>query len=380
MILKILRWIMGYVIFSVDYKDAKLLLNLIARSRLKIWGINRINDLMISKSNFESFKIILNLSKKNNIKINLIKKIGLPFFYEKNKNRNGILVGMIILFLSIKISSLYIWKVNVVGDENLNHQEILNIANQNGVFIGAKKNKLDAKIINQNIMSKISDISWISLNIEGSVANILVKGREKEPKFDDNLPQNIKADCNAKIIRMETFSGTPMVKIGDAVLKGQILVSSLVVDSNGNETNVHANANVWGEVYEEIEDCEDLCQDITIRTGDSKKIIKFKNFALNFWNNLDDSFESEEYENKINFLWFSIPTGFSTETRFETKDVTIYLTENEALFNIRNRIDEKIKSRNLEIINREEEKSIKNNKLYLKSKIKHLKNISLCDK
>ena len=379
MILKLIRWMFGYVIFSVENKNSRLFLNLVSKSRLKLWDIENINNIMISKASLSDFEIILKKLKSNNIKLNLIKRIGLPYFLIKNKNRKGLLLGIFILFTSLKILSNYIWKINFQGVENINLDEVMNVAKENGVFIGANKKNIDAKISSQNIMSKINDISWMSINIEGCTANVLIKEREKEPDFDNNNSKYIKALCDARIVRMETFAGIPLVKVGDAVLKDQILVSSISIDEEGNEKiTTNAKANVWGEIYEEFTDSEEISQIKKIRTGNKKTFLKIKNFKLNFWDHIDDNYdEIEIYDNKINFPWFSIPTGLSTEKVFETKKIEIYKTKEEILSNIRNKINEKIQSMGLEIINQEEEETESDNKISLKVKVSYLKNISV---
>ena len=139
MILKIIRWILGYVSFSVDAQNAKILLNLISRNKLKIWDISTINDLMISKVLSSEFKSILHLSKVNNIKINLIDKKGFRFLCLKYRNRKGILIGLVLLFTLFKILSSYIWKVEICGDCEANYSQIMEASRKNGIFIGAKK-------------------------------------------------------------------------------------------------------------------------------------------------------------------------------------------------------------------------------------------------
>ena len=378
MILKIIRWMFGYIIFSIDNKDSRLFLNLASRSKLKLWDIEKINNILISKISSSEFNIASDILKSNNIKLNLIKKIGFPFFLVRNKNRKGIVLGIVILFSSLKVLSSYIWKINVRGINNIKIEELIDISKKNGIFIGANKRNIDSKISSQKIMSEINDISWMSINIEGSTANILIKEREKEPQIDNNTSKDIKAECDSRIVRMETFSGIPIVKPGDAVLKDQVLVTSTSVNENGSEKIIDAKANIWGEICEEFIDSEEMSQVKKIRTGNVKTILKFKNFTLNFWNNIDDKYdEVEKYDNNINFLWFSIPTGFSTEKRFETKDVNIYLTKEEILSNLRNKINEKINSMNLEILNKEEEEIVEENKVSLKVKINYLKNIAV---
>ena len=73
------------------------------------------------------------------------------------------------------------------------------------------------------------------------------------------------------------------------ILKNQILVSSIFVDENGNEKITNAKANVWGEIYEEFVESDEISKVKKIRTGNVKTFLKFKNFKLNFWNNIDDS-------------------------------------------------------------------------------------------
>ena len=377
MILKLIRWMFGYVIFSIDNKNSRLFLNLVSKSKLKLWDIENINNIMISKISLSDFDIILKLLKSNNVKLSLIKRIGLPYFLMRNKNRKGLLLGVLMFFTSLKILSNYVWKIDVQGIENINLDEIINISKENGVFIGANKKNIDSKITSQNIMSQMNDISWMSINIEGCTANILIKEREKEPNLDNNNSKYIRASCDARIVRMETFEGVPLVKAGDVVLKNQILVSSIFVDENGNEKITNAKANVWGEIYEEFVESDEISKVKKIRTGNVKTFLKFKNFKLNFWNNIDDSYNDvETYDNNIKFLWFTIPTGFSTEKAFETKNVEIYQTKDEILSNLRNKLDEKIQSANLEVISKEEEEIVTENKISLKIKVNYLKNIS----
>ncbi|MBR0184365.1 MAG: sporulation protein YqfD, partial [Clostridia bacterium] len=55
MILKILRWLFGYIIFKTDAKNSRLFLNLIAKSKIKIWEINKINKILYAKVNSSEY-------------------------------------------------------------------------------------------------------------------------------------------------------------------------------------------------------------------------------------------------------------------------------------------------------------------------------------
>ena len=393
MILKILRWLFGYIIFKTDAKNSRLFLNLISKSKIKIWEINKINKILYAKINSSEYNYLFMLARQNNIKLKIIQKIGLPFLYLRNKNRKGVIFGIFLFFIIIKILSLFIWKINITGLENINKNidknKILEAAKINGVFTGQFKKNIDAQIAGQNIMHKIPEIAWISVNIEGCIANISIKEQINKPEFENNsAPQNIIAACDAQIFRMETFSGTPVVKSGDTVLKNQILVSKFIEDKDGNMQETCAKANIWAKVQDEISFSEQFEKIINIKTGISKKIFKFnffnKNFDINFWKKPDKNWENQNYEketrkNNINFFGIKIPTGITTEEFFETKKIKIIKTKQELIEETKTKAYNILKEKNLEITNYSEQISESKNKINFKIKFEYLKNIAVSD-
>ena len=382
LILKILRWLFGYIIFKTDAKNSKLFLNLIAKSKIKIWEISKINKILYAKVNSSEYNYLFLLARQNNIKLHVIQKIGLPFFYLKNKNRKGVILGIILFFLIIKILSLFIWKINITGIKNLDKNKILEASKLNGVFTGQFKKSIDAQIAGQNIMNKIPGIAWISVNLEGCVANISIKEQIDKPEFENNSePQNIVAACDAQIFRMETFSGTPVVSAGDTVLKNQILVSKFIEDKDGNMNETCAKANVWAKVQDEISFSEKFEKIITLRTGISKKMFKFnffgKNFNINFWQKFDENWEKETRENHINFFGIKIPIGITTEEFFETKIIKIIKTKQELIEETKNEAYNILKEKNLDIKKCTEQVSETKNGINFKLKFEYLENIAI---
>ena len=332
MVLKIIRWMFGYVTFKVDSKRSNFFLNLSSKFNMHIWDISKIDKDLVAKINSSEFEILNNLSRRNNINLNIIKQTGFPFFYKKHEHRKGVMVGIILFFSVIYILSMFIWKINVIGNESIDTQKIIDVSRENGIFVGRLRKKIDAQIAGQNIMEEIPDISWISVNLDGCVANISIKEQVKKPEFEQSPEKcNIVAECDAQISRMETFSGTPMVSAGDTVLKNQVLVGAFDKDIDGNLRDANAKANVWAKVSDTISESEKLEKTLDLETGNEKKIFKInlfgKNFSLNFWENPEDSWKKEIYEKKLKIFEFEIPFGFSTEKFIETKQTKVNITK-----------------------------------------------------
>ena len=384
MILKIIRWIFGYVIFEINSKDIKNFLNLIKRLNVRIWDIDKINNVMSAKVNLVEYKNLSNIAKRNNIKLTMIGQIGCPLIYNTHKNRKGILLGIFLFFLTIHAFSFYIWKINVIGIENLNKQTVINKINENGILVGSLKKKINTQVVNQNLMAMIPDVSWVSVNIEGCIANVYLKEKIKTPDIENSQEaQDIKALCDAQIIRMETFSGTPLVKPGDAVIKDQILVSSHVIDSQNIISNVYANANVWGKIGCEITEKEDLKQIAKIKTGNKKEILKFfifgKEFNINFWESIDKNWKKEKQLKTLNILGLELPIKYGKEKFYEWNEVKIKITKEEALESAKKRAYEKlnIEYNDNEILEKFEDFTINEENVIFRLKIQCIKNISV---
>jgi similar to stage IV sporulation protein len=98
--------------------------------------------------------------------------------------------------------------------------------------VGAKISELDVDAIETRTLIECKKLSWITINIQGTYANIQIREAGKRPnEILGAKPSNLVATRDGQIDRLELFSGNAMVRHGDVVKKGDILVSG-VWDSN----------------------------------------------------------------------------------------------------------------------------------------------------
>lgn len=379
MILKIIRWIFGYIYFEIDKKNSRLFINLVSRFRMNLWDIKQTDKSLFAKITSSDFKKLNFISKRNNIKINIIDKKGLQYFYIRHKNRKGIIVGIILFFISSYISSLFIWKININGNENIEISKILDCLKDNGVYIGALRKNIDADESEQRIMEQIPNISWMSINLNGCIANVNIKQQIEKPENDSKSSGDIISECDAQIARMETFSGTPLVHVGDVVFKNQLLVGSYYKLRDGSINNVNAKANILAKISGEISEFEKLKQDIETE-GKQRKIFYINLFGneikLNFWETPEDNWKKEHHENQLKIFNFEIPIKFKSEKFTEINKAEKILSKEEAIENAKKRAYEKL-DKNLEIVDIKESFSEQKDGIKFKINFKFLKNIGV---
>ena len=191
--------------------------------------------------------------------------------------------------------------------DNIESEEILNLANGFGIKNGILKSSINASILENYILNEFPNISWASVNLTGSRLNLEVKEKTIPPELiPSNFPCNIISDSDAQIVRLEIYSGKPEVKVGDAVTKGQILVNGITEDSLGNSKCCQAEAKIFAKIKKTIK--EEIYLEQINKIKKNKKI-KRKN--LTFFN----------VNIPLNFL--PIPKG-NYERKFKVKNLTLF--------------------------------------------------------
>ncbi|MBR2432781.1 MAG: sporulation protein YqfD [Clostridia bacterium] len=179
-------------------------------------------------------KMLTSYLREAGVEFSLGESRGLPALFMALSKKYGFLLGAATLLTITFLSESVIWEISVSGNESITDYEIRREMSELGVRVGARISSLDLDSICTDYLIKNTDVSWIRVNIVGSSAEIVVREKKVAPSEAEDLPSNLVALCDGYIFRVEVNSGQLLVNSGEAVLKGQVLVSGLV--DNGNET------------------------------------------------------------------------------------------------------------------------------------------------
>lgn len=335
MLLKSLRWIFGYVSFEAIGESPEKLINLSVKNSIGLWDLKKVNKSLYGNIMLPEYENFTQIAKKCNCEINPIKKTGFPFVKLRYSKRWGALIGIIIFAAIIWISSLYVWSINVSGNNEISSEDIINTAKDCGICPGILKKRIDVSSTEQMIMSKLGNIAWMSVNIEGSCVNIIVKEKIVSPEIvGESEPCNIIASKDGQIERLETYKGTPVVSAGDIVTKGQLLVSGVVEGPDFKSGLTDADCKVFAKTKHKVERKIPLT---TVQAKDTGKIVKkyrIKAFGKEFsiWSpkKIDDTYRCENSSNNAKFFGVDIPIVLYTEKWYEQECSEKTITSEEA--------------------------------------------------
>lgn len=286
----LLGYFLGYVNISVEGYYIERFINICISKGILLWGIKREKSTYLKANiSVRDFRKIKSIAKKTKCKIMLNNKKGFPFLLNKYRERKIFLVALIIITLIIIITSRFIWNIEIEGNENIQTDEIMKQINELGLKMGKMKSKIDPNEIIRKMRLQRNDIAWMSINISGTNAIVKIVENTQKPEIIDKKDFcNIVSDKIGVITKINAKNGTALVKEGDLVKNGTILVGGWMEGKYTGKRYVHSDAEIEARVWYSKKDSEAYIQEENVKTGNFEKkyIVKINNFKINLYKRL----------------------------------------------------------------------------------------------
>lgn len=234
----LLRYIKGYVQIKVTGGFNERFLNLCYSFGISLWDVFFNDDIMKCCISRKDFLKLRSVAAKSGVKITIIKKTGLIYKYRKYNKRIGLMIGVFIFLIIHLFLNMFVWCVDIKGNNSINKSELLSLAEHYGLSEGTLKKGFDEIRAARKIASDFEGkITWLSINIKGSLA--VIELREDNtiiPEIQDRTPCNIVADFDGIILSAETYYGDCMVKKGTGIKKGDMLINGAIINEDLSTT------------------------------------------------------------------------------------------------------------------------------------------------
>lgn len=194
---------------------------------ITLFNIVYVDDLHITGSIYQfELKALENCLMRHGDAIKVIQNRGLYWTIQNLRHRPILVVGVIVFMLTALYLPTRVFFVRVEGNQKIPTQLIVEKAELCGIGFGASRRAVRSEKMKNAILSAIPELQWAGVNTAGCVAVISV--RERSVASAQNKPQigsSIVAARDGVIKEMTVLKGNPLCTVGQAVKKGQILVS-----------------------------------------------------------------------------------------------------------------------------------------------------------
>lgn len=281
------------------------------------------------------YRSLCKIARRLGLKMRIEKKHGIYFTLKRHRDKIGFAAGAIFAAAVVLFLNLFVWEINISGNKAVSSEEIMATLANSGLKTGTLRTAHDVRKIEWNIMNDNKEIAWATVNIQGCCVNVVVSEtrREAEMKYDDDKPVNIIAAKYGVIRKMDVFDGQGVVKVGDAVMKGDLLVSATFEDRHGKLTLKHSRARVMAETDYEIT-VEFPLEQVIETTGGVKKSVKgieIMGLSIPLGSSRGcEELPAEKEGKELYFLWVRLPIKELCTKYFAVKQNTITYTAEQA--------------------------------------------------
>jgi len=374
--IKFYKYITGILEIEISGENSEKLLNTCAVKRIDLWDLRYKGRAITGKIGIKDFKRLRIAKRGIKAKIKITKKKGLPFRTKKFQGRLGIFIGVLMFIFILKFLSLFVWGVAVSGNNKISSKIILETCENLGIHQGVKTSSLDTAFLEQQIPLKISGISWCSVNIEGCYITVNISESRKEK--DEKSPSNLKATTDGIVEKIDVTSGTVLVKIGDTVAKGDVLVSG-VGSSNLSTVYENSRGTITAKTFRTFAEKGELKSKRLVFFKDRRKtVLNIFNIKIPLYLGKESlPYTEEKKENSAVLFGQTLPLSRTVKTFHLKKEKTVILSEEALKKRLDEKIEKNIKKLNISSYELLEEKTyLEGNTLTVKRTISAIENIA----
>lgn len=247
-------FITGIVRFNIKGTRFEHIINRL-RNEIPMRDIKiRANQELEFTTGYRYIKNVENVLEQFDYEFTVLFSRGVPALFDRYKKRGGMWLGVAASVISVIFATGFVWDVRVSGNNYVTDKEITALLSSLNVGEGKRIDKNILEDVYNRFLIKDSRISWISVNYDGTVANVEVKETKIVPeKTDRDKNINIVAACDGVIRRIDAFDGTKEVTVGEAVVEGQLLISSFNETRKNGTYMKAARGNVWATTVHNYE-------------------------------------------------------------------------------------------------------------------------------
>lgn len=278
----------------------------------------KVMEFSLSALDYSKFK---KLPILKNYKLEVFGRHGIPKLFNGIFKHLSLSIVSIICLILFIIFSNFTFKIDVLGLETISKQEIITLLTNFNVKTNQINNKSNEEI--EKYLKQNNDkISLVSVIKKGT--NLVVNIKEKIDNVTDTSP--ITAPYNMQITKLNVKQGSTNFKVGDIVKKGDVIVSSRSILSNGEIVDLSPIAEVEGETWINGTVEFETTKTNLVRTGKKQTFsyfeilgnkLFFKTPTVKF-----EKFDKVVYNDYVFKNWF-VPLNYVKTIFYELKEETI---------------------------------------------------------
>lgn len=185
----------------------------------------------------------------------------------------GFVIGIALFTILAYIFNDFIFAIDYTGSGSIISNEISKTISDNGASVFSRFSKINLSSLENEVLLTNKNLSFVSIKKQGNRLIINSNLSSEEPLVQDKNTIGLYSNINGVVERVNVLRGTPLVRVGDFVKNGDILIGAYITDKNGEKYDTY----IVGSVYV-IEEKTVFIKSSNVDDETLQKILKIAEF------------------------------------------------------------------------------------------------------
>ncbi|WP_271629673.1 sporulation protein YqfD [Caldicellulosiruptor sp. DIB 104C] len=235
------------LILKVEGENLNKFLNMLVFNKVLLDIREKGQNSLVIVVYLADFKKVVNIVKRTNSRIHILEKRGIYFLIREITTFK--LISILFCILLLFLFSLFIFDVKIKSQDSnkLIDDKIVQTLKNYNIKPFTLKMKIDQEKLSKKLLADLEELMWVKVKKEGGL--LIVEYVKKEEGDLKNKWGKIFAKSSGVIQKLILKSGNALVKEGDTVIAGQLLIDNRVVTKDGNEYYEDAIAEIVATTF-----------------------------------------------------------------------------------------------------------------------------------
>ena len=251
---RISDFVRGSVVLELFGAFPATVLNAAAAQGAELWRVESRDANTLRLCTYEArLPLLERLARHSGCEVRVLRTAGGRGGLRRILRRPVLLLGIVLLFVLLSLSSLFVWDIEVLGTERLSRGQVLRALEDSGFRCGSFWPGVNTENLKSDVMVKLPQIGWMTVNVSGSRAVVALQERAEKPEiYGENTGLSLAASRDGLVRRVNVLAGTPLVRAGQIVTKGERLIASEMESITAPPRFVQARGSVMAETWYEL--------------------------------------------------------------------------------------------------------------------------------
>lgn len=306
--MRLWKFALGYVKIKLVCARPEKMMNILISEGISMHNIVResLHETTAIISN-SCYGKVCSFSEENGCNVYLLEEGGLPMLLKIATARPMLIATALLGFIALLMLSNRIFFIETIGCDSISTDTIIELLEKGGVKLGVRKNSLDIPALEESLIESDKKISFVDIRQDGvkltafihEVDSIVTEGSEE-------APSSIYSNKDCIIVSIVAEDGKAMVQSGNAVKRGQLLISGDITPEGYEEIiKVQSKGEIIGRVVYRFSVSVDKEAMQLVRSGESCEYTVLELFGVK----IESETEFEKYETEFGMSKFLSSCG-----------------------------------------------------------------------